>query len=105
MGRTKVKFSNVGRMQTIFTVNFEEPESILAIILPLMQNRRLKSKVIKLIFGVIDNMDDTIECGIEHVTKLLKSLSPTSQNPVDVKFMLQTFGSFLFSLPKDHTKC
>ena len=101
MGRTKVKFSNVGRMQTIFTVNFEEPESILAIILPLMQNRRLKSKVIKLVFGVIDNMDDTIECGIEHVTKLLKSLSPTSQNPVDVKFMLQTFGSFLFSLPKD----
>ena len=57
MGRTKVKFSNVGRMQTIFTVNFEEPESILAIILPLMQNRRLKSKVIKLVFRVIDNIE------------------------------------------------
>jgi hypothetical protein len=101
MVRPRVKFSNVGRMQTIFTVNFEEPDSILAIILPLMQNIRLKSKVIKLAFGVIDNIDDTIEGGIEQVTKLLQSLSPTSQNPVDVKFMLQTFGSFLFNLPKD----
>ena len=88
-------------MQTIFTVNFDEPDSILNIILPLMQNSRLKSNVIKLAFGIIDNIDDKIECGIEQVTKILQSLFPTSQNPVDVKFMLQTFGSFLFSLPKD----
>ena len=88
-------------MQTIFTVNFNDPDSILDIVLPLMQNSRLKSHMIKLAFGIIDNIDDEIECGIEQVTKILQSLSPTSQNPVDVKFMLQTFGSFLFRLPKE----
>ena len=101
MVRPKVKYINNGRMQTIFTVNFDDPDSILDIALPLMKNSRLKSNMTKLAFGIIDNIDDEIECGIEQVTKILQSLSPTSQNPVDVKFMLQTFGSFLFSLPKD----
>ena len=99
MVRPKVKYTNNGRMQTIFTVNYD---SILDVALPCkMQNRRLKSNMIKLAFGIIDNIDDEIECGIEQVTKILQSLSSTSQNPVDVKFMLKTFGSFLFRLPKD----
>ena len=77
MVRPKVKYTNNGRMQTIFTVNFDEPDSILNIILPLMQNSRLKSNVIKLAFGIIDNIDDKIECGIEQVTKILQSLFPS----------------------------
>ena len=81
-------------MQTIFTVNFDDPDSILDIALPLMKNSRLKSNMTKLAFGIINNIDDEIECGIEQVTKILQSLSPTSQNPVDVKFMLQTFLVF-----------
>ena len=74
MGRTKAKFENVGRIKTIFTVNFDDPESILAIILPLMENRNIKSKVIQLGLGIVKCIDDTIEDGIEQVTKLLQFL-------------------------------
>jgi hypothetical protein len=101
MGRTKAKFANVGRIKTIFTVNFDEPESILSIILPLMENSNIKSKVIQLGLGIINCIDDTIEDGIEQVTKLLQSLSPSVQNPVDLKFMLQAFGCFVSNLPID----
>ena len=101
MGRTKAKFENVGRIKTIFTVNFDDPESILAIILPLMENRNIKSKVIKLGLGIVKCIDDTTEDGIEQVTKLLQFLSPSVQNPVDVKFMLQAFGCFVSNLPID----
>ena len=86
MGRTKVRFDNVGRMKTTYTVNFDDHQSILDIIEPLMENTRTKKEILKLGLGIIDHIheEDTIDDGIEHVTKLLGSLSPSNQNSVNV---------------------
>ena len=99
MVRPKQRYLNNGRVQTIFTVNFEEPDTILKIILPLMDNSRLNSKIIKIAFGIISNIEGEIEGAIEPVSKLISSFPTSSQNPIDIKFMLETFGSYLCSLP------
>ena len=103
MGRTKVRFDNVGRMKTTYTVNFDDHQSILDIIEPLMENTRTKKEILKLGLGIIDHIhaEDTIDDGIEHVTKLLGSLSPSNQNSVNVKFLIQTFGSFVENIPTE----
>ena len=103
MVRPKVQFQNNGRTKTTYTVNFEDSQSILDIITPLMANSRIKKEIMKLGMGILEHVhkDDGIEGGIEQVTKLLQCLSPSEENPVDVNFMLKTFGSFLSDLPID----
>ena len=54
MGRTKVRFDNVGRMKTTYTVNFDDSQSILDLIEPLMENVRTKKEILKLGLGIIN---------------------------------------------------
>ena len=104
MGRTKQRFDHLnGRTKTTFTVNFEDANSILEQIAPLIGNNRIKSEILKLGIGIVDQIhqDDTVEGGIEQVTKLIKTLSSSKQDPVDVIFLLKTFGSFFSNLEID----
>ena len=103
MGRTKQSKHLNGRTKTTFTVNFEDANSILEQIAPLMQNDRIKSEIIKLGIGIVDqiNEDDIVEGGIEQATKLIQTLSSSKQDPVDVIFLLKTFGSFFSYLDID----
>ena len=101
MGRTKAKFENVGRRKTSYNLDFEDHKTILDVIKPLMKNSRMRTEILSLGLGIINHIteEDTIDDGIEHVTKLLGSLSSSNQNPINVKFFLQTFGSFVANLP------
>ena len=103
MVRPQLRFQNCGRPKTTYNVNFEDSQSILDIIAPLMTNSRMKKQIIKLGIGIFDHIhkDDGIDGGIEQVTKLLQCLSPSKENPVDVNFLLKTFGSFFSELPID----
>ena len=104
MGRTKQRFDHLnGRTKTTFTVNFEDANSILEQIAPLMENERIKSEIMKLGIGILDqiNQDDVVERGIEQATKLIQTFSSSKQDPVDVIFLLKTFGSFFSYLEID----
>ena len=97
MGKTKAKYENVGRLQTIYTINFEDPESILDIISPLIGNKRLRKQILKLGLVIIHYLteEDTLEGSHNHVTKLLSSVSPVPENPLDLEYLLQTIGTFI----------
>jgi hypothetical protein len=100
MGRTKQRFDHLnGRTKTTFTVNFGDANSILEQIAPLIGNNRIKSEILKLGIGIVDQIhqDDTVEGGIE----LIQTLSSSKQDPVDVIFFLKTFGSFFSNLEID----
>ena len=78
MDRTIQRFKHLnGRTKTTFTVNFEDANSILEQIAPLMEIDRIKSEIIKLSIGIVDqiNQDAIVEVGIEQATKLIQTLS------------------------------
>ena len=98
MGRPKLRYSNSGRVKTNFTLNFDDPDAVLEAILPLMENNRLKGKVIKVALGIIEKIDGKIEGGLDQATTLIASLT-SSHNTADVKFLIEAFGSFVSNLP------
>ena len=104
MGRKKTKFDNVGRVRTTFEVNFERPEEILNVVLPLMENERLRSNILLIATETIKSLkpnDVACSTAIECVIKLLGSATVTEvqRSPIDVKFLIQAFCEFFKSLP------
>ena len=104
MGKNKLRYENNGRCKTTFTVNFENSNMILELITPLLDNSRIKGELLKLAIGIIGyaNKDDTIEGGLEVVTKILQCLSPPAEKSADVSFFLKSFGSFFSELQTSH---
>ena len=104
MGKNKLRYENNGRCKTTFTVNFENSNIILELITPLLDNSRIKGELLKLAIGIIGyaNKDDTIEGGLEVVTKILQCLSPPAEKSADVSFFLKSFGSFFPELQISH---
>ena len=103
MVKQKVRYQQTGRLKTIHTVNFGDHVSILNTIEPLMGNSRVRTEILKLGLGILNNIhdNDVIEDGIGHVTKLLGASTSCNKNPVDVRFFMQTVGSFVASVPID----
>ena len=103
MGRQKARYQETGRLRTIYTVNFGDHVSILQTIEPLMRNTRVRTEIFKLGLGILNHIqdNDVIEDCIGHVTKLLGALTSCNKTPVDMRFFMQTVGSFVASVPID----
>ena len=100
MPRPKKQYQNVGRIKTMLTVNFENYESILDSIKPLLQSSRLKEELIKLAKGILITVDedDTLNGALEILTRVLKCVNPQDESSADLIFFLKTFGRFFSDL-------
>ena len=96
MPRPKKQYQNVGRIKTMLTVNFENSESVLDSIKPLLQSSRLKEELIKLAKGILITVDedDTLNGALEILTRVLKCVNPQDESSADLIFFLETWHYF-----------
>ena len=99
--KRKRNYETVGRLKSIFTVNFEHSEEILDLIDPLFESKRSRDQLFRLASGIFEhlNAEDNVTNGIEIATKIIQSTDQKSITAVDSTFFLKTFCNFFSDLP------